>query len=103
MFHVKHYLSGLRRLLSRAFREKTARAEAVEAPSLVRARSSTAKRSLPIILISGLALLAMSCGYAAAEPRGWAAPVQAGDLLLVSTAKGKLDALRGEERVWRFP
>lgn len=37
--------------------------------------------------------------------RGWAAPVVAGDRVLVSTGKGRLDALDAQTRLalWRFP
>ncbi len=49
-------------------------------------------------------LLAAGCVRAAA-PRGWAQPVQAGDLLLVSAHTGKLDAIDPTtgDRKWRFP
>jgi outer membrane protein assembly factor BamB len=39
------------------------------------------------------------------KPEGWAGPTQADDLVLASTAKGKLSALNAEDfsRVWTFP
>jgi eukaryotic-like serine/threonine-protein kinase len=62
----------------------------------------------PLALFAfGLILLVLASGCVTApSPRGWAAPVQGPDgNLLVTTSRGKLDALNQTtgERVWRFP
>jgi outer membrane protein assembly factor BamB len=51
-----------------------------------------------------VALMAAGCVHAA-SPRGWAQPVQVGDVLLVSTHTGKLDGINPTtgDRLWRFP
>lgn len=63
------------------------------------------RRLLAVLLTLGLvAALATACG-AASDARGWAPPVQQGDLLLVSTGQGRLDGLdaRSGRLLWRFP
>lgn len=64
------------------------------------------KRKLPILLLVSLltAVLASGC-IQAASSRGWAQPVQFGDLLLVTASRGKLDAIDPQtgDRKWRFP
>jgi len=64
------------------------------------------KRPFAVLLLASLlvALFASGC-ISAAGSRGWARPVQFGDLLLVSASKGKLDAIDPQtgDRKWRFP
>ena len=59
---------------------------------------------LALVVVAALALLAAACGVSD-EARGWAAPVRTGDMLLVSTGKGRLDALDASTQapLWRFP
>jgi outer membrane protein assembly factor BamB len=54
--------------------------------------------------LSLLGLLAVGCGAGAAAPRGWAEPVESGPNVLVSTGRGRIDAIDGDNiRKWRFP
>jgi outer membrane protein assembly factor BamB len=56
-----------------------------------------------LLLVFALGVLAVGCSGAAGA-RGWAAPVRAGDVLIVSTGGGRLDGLdRSGRQVWRFP
>jgi len=61
-------------------------------------------RVLALLGLILLSLLALACGGAAGS-RGWAAPVPSDDALIVSTGKGRLDALDPQtlEGIWRFP
>lgn len=57
-------------------------------------------------LIAGasmLGILAISCGGAAASPRGWAEPVENGSTTMVSTGRGRIDGIQADRRAWRFP
>ncbi|HEU0072815.1 MAG TPA: PQQ-binding-like beta-propeller repeat protein [Dehalococcoidia bacterium] len=60
-------------------------------------------RFLGLFALVGLMGLAIGClGQVGA--RGWAGPVRFGDLIIVSTGDGRLDAIDSEGRVvWRFP
>jgi outer membrane protein assembly factor BamB len=58
------------------------------------------------LLLASLLLAAISAGcVSAAGSRGWATPVQAGDVLLLSPREGKIDAIDPTtgDRLWRFP
>ena len=59
---------------------------------------------LAALLFGALALGAVACSHST-QARGWAAPVQAEDTLLVSTSKGRLDGIDADTRdpLWRFP
>src|SRR3990172_9102119 len=59
---------------------------------------------LPMLVLAMVALLTTACG-GAAGPRGWAAPVMTDDIILVSTSRGRLDALDANTGAlkWRFP
>lgn len=61
------------------------------------------RRFLGLFLLVGFLSLAIGCiGQEGA--RGWAGPVRYGDLGIVSTGAGRLDAIDAEGRpVWRFP
>src|SRR3972149_4580853 len=52
-----------------------------------------------------LAMLAAAGCVKQNNPQGWAGPVVEGDLLLASTDKGELSALKTDDfsRVWTFP
>ena len=60
-------------------------------------------RFLGLIVIVTLLSFAMGCvGQEGA--RGWAGPVRQGDVVIVSTGAGRIDALDSEGRqLWRFP
>src|SRR5688572_12693591 len=63
------------------------------------------RRHIAMFLVVGLlALSALACS-ASSGSRGWAAPVRTEDTLLVSTGKGRIDAIDVETRdpLWRFP
>lgn len=62
------------------------------------------KHRLALLAFAILAVLAAGC-VRAATPRGWASPVESGDLLLITAAHAKLDAIDRStgERRWRFP
>jgi outer membrane protein assembly factor BamB len=63
------------------------------------------QRRLPAFLsLIAFAALAVACS-GATQPRGWAAPVKADQVVLVSTGRGHLDALdpSSRQRLWRFP
>jgi outer membrane protein assembly factor BamB len=57
-----------------------------------------------LVAIGFVALTLLACG-AANQSRGWAAPVQTDEMVLVSTGKGRLDAIDPVTRdpLWRFP
>src|SRR5687767_12435759 len=62
-------------------------------------------RFIGLLLIALSMSFAIACG-AGTGPRGWAAPVQTADnLLLISTSRGHLDAVDSQtrDRKWRFP
>jgi outer membrane protein assembly factor BamB len=63
------------------------------------------RRSLAALLLAGLLALGLLACTPSSGSRGWAAPVRTEDTLLVSTGKGRLDALDGATRdpLWRFP
>ena len=65
------------------------------------------KRGRPITLVLLLAMLSLGAIACAAgeSARGWAAPVPNGDIVVISTGKGRLDAINVETRLalWRFP
>jgi outer membrane protein assembly factor BamB len=55
------------------------------------------------LLLLGLMALGLGC-LGREGPRGWAAPVRLGDIVIVSTDDGRLDGIDAEGRVvWRFP
>ena len=59
-------------------------------------------------LIAGLSLLGLltiACGSGAASPRGWAQPVESGNNVLISTGRGRIDAIDTDTNIrrWRFP
>ena len=57
-----------------------------------------------VVLLCFLGLTAAGC-ISAASPRGWAAPTQYNDLVLLTDSRGKMDAIKTSngERQWRFP
>jgi outer membrane protein assembly factor BamB len=64
------------------------------------------RRKLTLLLVISAALLVLTAGCVrAASPRGWAAPAQFQNLVLITTHTGKLDAIDPAtgDRVWRFP
>ena len=88
MFHVKH-----RRL--NPFRP---------------ARLRPARRRAPLLaVLAAVSLLAAGCvGGNFASPTGWASPVDAGDVILVQSERGRLDALEltasgGVLERWHYP
>src|SRR5688572_6691221 len=63
-------------------------------------------RKLGVIAgLSLLGILAVGCGSGAASSRGWAEPVESGNIVHVSTGKGRIDAINTQTniRTWRFP
>ena len=61
------------------------------------------RRTAGFIALIALMGLAVGC-LGQVGSRGWAAPVRLGNVVIVSTDDGRLDALDGEGRqVWRFP
>lgn len=57
-----------------------------------------------ILVALTISLVAAGC-VRAAEPRGWAPPVETGNIVLVTPTRGKLDAVNRNngDRLWRFP
>jgi outer membrane protein assembly factor BamB len=61
------------------------------------------RRFLCLVALVGLLGLAMGC-LGQEGTRGWAGPVRHGDVIIVSTGGGRIDAIDAEGRqVWRFP
>jgi len=60
---------------------------------------------LAVLALLALAMLAAAGCVKQNNPQGWAGPVVEGDLLLASTDKGELSALKTDDfsRVWTFP
>lgn len=59
-------------------------------------------------LFAGLAILgalAVSCGNPGGQPRGWAEPVVSGNNVIVSSGRGRIDAIDTQTNIlrWRFP
>jgi outer membrane protein assembly factor BamB len=62
------------------------------------------RRAWVLVLVSLFLLISASGCITAASPRGWAQPIEMSDLILVSTSRGKLDAIdQAGNRRWRFP
>jgi outer membrane protein assembly factor BamB len=62
-------------------------------------------RSRLVLAVLGLTMLSAVACMPFTNPEGWAGPAQTDDVLLASTAKGKLSALDAEDfsPVWTFP
>ena len=60
---------------------------------------------LAVLALLAMAMLAAAGCVKQNNPQGWAGPVVEGDLLVASTDKGELSALKTDDfsRVWTFP
>ena len=61
------------------------------------------RRGIAALLLLGLLALSLGC-LGREGPRGWAAPVRLGEIVIVSTNDGRLDGIDADGRVvWQFP